>query len=173
MYLVMSVSRIACLFVSLFAVTVVQGEQLGNIDFTGNGFLTVGIGSMLGGSNSTVLGRNCPCFTTDYAQAAIYDGRSGMQWGADSKLGLQGTAALQNSNFSVTAQAVSRGAKNGKIDIEWLYGSYQLTMTRPFSLAASVCRYFITLIFKMLASHCPGRICHPSFMGGRPLITTG
>jgi len=109
------------------AVPVVHGEPIGDLEFSGSGFLTVGVGKMLGGTHATVLDRNCPCFIADYAQGAVYDGRSGLQWGQDSKLGLQGTATLPNANFSVTAQAVARGAHNGNIDLEWLYGSYQLT----------------------------------------------
>lgn len=119
--------RVLAFFAAMFAAPVVYGEQVGGIEFSGTGFLTVGVGKMLGGTGATVLDRNCPCFTTDYAQGAVYDGRGGLQWGADSKLGLQGTATLPNANFSVTAQAVARGAHNGNINLEWLYGSYQLT----------------------------------------------
>src|SRR3989338_1763300 len=109
------------------AVPVVHGEPIGDLEFSGSGFLTVGVGKMLGGTHATVLDRNCPCFIADYAQGAVYDGRSGLQWGQDSKLGLQGTATLPNANFSVTAQAVARGAHNGNIDLEWLYSSFQFT----------------------------------------------
>jgi len=119
--------RILMFFAVMFAVPVVHGEQIGGVEFSGTGFLTVGVGKMLGGTRAAVLDRNCPCFIADYAQGAVYDGSSGLQWGADSKLGLQGTATLPNANFSVTAQAVAHGAHNGNIDLEWLYGSYQLT----------------------------------------------
>jgi len=93
--------------------------------FSGSGFLTLTAGKMLGGTRGNVGGFNCPCYVSDYAQAAIYDGRSALQWGPDSKLGLQGGVALDD-RFSVTAQVVSRGARRGGADLEWLYGSYRL-----------------------------------------------
>ena len=83
-------------------------------------------GKMLGGTSANVGDFNCPCFVSDYAQAAIYDGRSGLQWQPDSKLGLQGSVLFDNQRFSLTAQMVSRGAKNGAADLEWLYASYKL-----------------------------------------------
>jgi hypothetical protein len=89
--------------------------------------MTIAAGKMLGGTSGNVGGYNCPCYVSDYAQAAIYDGRSGLQWCPDSKLGLQGSVLFDNRRFSLTAQAVSRGAKNGGVDLEWLYASYKLT----------------------------------------------
>lgn len=112
---------------AIFAASVVHGEQVSGFEFSGSGFLTIAAGKMLGGTRASVLDRNCPCFTADYAQGAVYDGRSGLQLAPDSKLGLQGKAQLSDTRFSVTAQAVSRGAQNGRIDLEWLYGNYQLT----------------------------------------------
>lgn len=94
--------------------------------FSGSGFLTVTAGKMLGGTHAEVGGFNCPCYVSDYAQAAIYDGRSNWQMGPDSKLGLQGSASFDSNKFSVTAQVVSRGAQNGAADLEWLYASYKL-----------------------------------------------
>ena len=119
-----------CLFVTcatLGVVPVAHGESFAGLDFSGSGFLTLGAGVMSGGSNTSVMGRQCPCFTPDYAQAAVYDGRSGLQWQPESKLGLQGTLALQDSHFSMTVQAVARGVHNGNVDLEWLYGTYQFT----------------------------------------------
>lgn len=103
-----------------------QANDAGGPEFSGSGFMTLGTGIMLGGTHGNVGDYNCPCFVSDYAQAAIYDGRSGLQWGPDSKLGLQGSAAFDNQRFTITAQAVARGARNGQADIEWLYGSYKL-----------------------------------------------
>ena len=88
--------------------------------------MTFGAGWMMGGTNGNVGDYNCPCFVADYAQAAIYDGRSGLQWKPDSKLGLQGSISFDNQRFSVTAQAVSRATNNGGMDLEWLYASYKL-----------------------------------------------
>ena len=95
-------------------------------EYSGSGFVTIGAGKMLGGTSGNVGDYNCPCFVSDYAQAAIFDGRNGLQWGPDSKLGLQGSVSFDDQRFSVTAQAVSRGASNGRADLEWLYGSYKL-----------------------------------------------
>ncbi|MDP2809600.1 MAG: hypothetical protein Q8O34_05580 [Rhodocyclaceae bacterium] len=96
------------------------------IEFSGSGFLTLGVGRMLGGSRGNVADNDCPCFIADYAQAGVYDGRSGLQWKPDSKLGLQGTASITGTNFSMTAQAVARGARDGRVNIEWLYASQAL-----------------------------------------------
>lgn len=101
--------------------------QRGGIEYSGSGFLTVGVGKMIGGTSAAVLDRNCPCFAADYAQGAVYDGSSGLQLGPDSKLGLQGTVKVVDSPISITSQVVSRGATNGKVDIGWLYGSYQIS----------------------------------------------
>ena len=113
----------ACLCVD--AVTA-QAEEAGGWEFAGSGFLTIGAGIMLGGTHGQVLDKQCPCFIADYAQNAIYDDRGGLQFGPDSKLGLQGTATLPDSRFSLTAQVVARGSEHGKIDLEWLYGTYRL-----------------------------------------------
>jgi len=96
------------------------------IEYAGSGFMTITAGKMLGGTSGNVGGYNCPCYVSDYAQAAIYDGRSGLQWAPDSKLGLQGSVFFDNQRFSLTAQAVSRGAGDGRADLEWLYASYKL-----------------------------------------------
>ncbi len=127
MYFVMKKIRLIVLCAVLGVIPVAHGESLGGLEFKGSGFLSVGAGAMLGGTNAGVAGRNCPCFITDYAQSSVYDGRGGLQWKPESKLGLQGTVFLQNSNLSVTVQAVARGSQNGNVDLEWLYGTYQLS----------------------------------------------
>lgn len=102
-------------------------EDTGDWGFAGSGFLTIGAGYMLGGTHGQVLDKECPCFIADYAQNAIYDGRGGLQFGPDTKLGLQGIATLPDPRFSVTAQVVARGSENGNFDLEWLYGTFRLT----------------------------------------------
>ena len=104
-----------------------HADEGNGIEFSGSGFMTITAGKMLGGATGNVGGYNCPCYVSDYAQAAIYDGRSNWQWAPDSKLGLQGSVAFDNQRFSLTAQAVSRGAENGGADLEWLYASFKLT----------------------------------------------
>lgn len=101
------------------------------IEYSGSGFMTLGVGKMLGGTRNNVSDYDCPCFIADYAQGGVYDGRSGLQWKPDSKIGVQGSATL--NNFSLTAQAVARGA-NSNVDIEWLYGSYKMNEKITFQL---------------------------------------
>lgn len=96
----------------------VLADETGGWSFAGSGFLTVATGKMLGGTRGPVLDKQCPCFVADYAQNAIYDGRSGLQFAPDSKLGLQGTATLPDPRFSLTVQGVSRASQNGSIDME-------------------------------------------------------
>lgn len=104
-----------------------QAVEMGGIDFSGSGFMTVAAGKMLGGTRGGEASDfKRPIFVSDYAQGGIYDGRSGLQWQPDSKLGLQGTATFPDKRFSVTGQAVARGARDGKVNLEWLYGSYKL-----------------------------------------------
>ncbi|HEX5337684.1 MAG TPA: hypothetical protein VFW53_04535 [Gallionella sp.] len=125
----MSIKKIAQAMASAGLMTIAassQAVEVGGVDLSGSGFLTVGVGSMLGGTRQNVNGYNCPCFASDYAQAGVYDGRNGLQFQPDSKLGLQGTASLDNRRFSVTAQAVARGAQNGNVNLEWLYASYKI-----------------------------------------------
>ncbi|HLA35056.1 MAG TPA: hypothetical protein VJ001_09360 [Rhodocyclaceae bacterium] len=99
------------------------------VEFAGSGFLSLGLGKMLSGTRANVGDFECPCFAADYAQAGVYDGRSGLQWKPDSKLGVQGVASFENKRFSLTAQAVARGARDGRINLEWFYGSYRLDET--------------------------------------------
>jgi hypothetical protein len=103
-----------------------RANEGGGPEYSGSGFLTIGVGKMLGGTQGNVGDYECPCFVSDYAQAAIFDGRSDLQWGPDSKLGLQGAVAFDNRRFSVTGQVVARGASNGRADLEWLYATYKL-----------------------------------------------
>lgn len=103
----------------------VYAENTGGVDFSGSGFLTLSAGKMLSGTRGAVLDRNCPCFVADYAEGAVYDGRGGLQFGPDSRLGLQGKAESKDANLSATVQVIARGA-DGDIDLEWLYGTYQL-----------------------------------------------
>lgn len=116
----------AMLLSCALATTNSHADEDGGIEYSGSGFMTLGMGKMLGGTVNNVGGYNCPCFISDYAQAAIYDGRGGLQFNPDTKLGLQGNAYFDNRRFSVTAQAVSRAANNGAADLEWFYGSYKL-----------------------------------------------
>ncbi len=132
--LVGKTAQIVVILITLIAAKFVDAEQLGGINFTGSGFLTLAAGKMLGGTSATVLDRNCPCFTSDYAQGSVYDESSALKFGPDSKLGLQGTANIIDSPFSATAQVVARGTENGRADVEWLYGNYNLSANTDIQL---------------------------------------
>ncbi len=110
----------------LFALMASNSHADDGPEFSGSGFVTIAAGKILGGTSANVGDYNCPCFVSDYAESAIYEDTGGVQWAPDSKLGLQGRVAFDNQKFSVTAQAVAHGSNSGNMDLEWLYGSYQL-----------------------------------------------
>lgn len=103
--------------------------ELGGVKLDGSGFLTLGIGKMLGGTRGNVSDFECPCFIADYAQAGVYDGRGSLQARPDSKLGLQGTASIDDGKYSLTGQIVSRGARSGRVNLEWIYASARVSDT--------------------------------------------
>jgi hypothetical protein len=109
-----------------------QANGASGIEYSGSGFMTIGLGKMLGGTRANVSDYDCPCFNADYAQGGIYDGRSGLQWRPDTKIGVQGSASVDN--FSLTAQLVARGADTGNVGLEWLYGSYKMNDKITFQL---------------------------------------
>lgn len=109
-----------------FALAPAWAQNTSGVEFVGSGFLTVGVGKMLGGTKGNVSDYDCPCFNADYAQAGVYENKSGLQWKPDTKLGVQGSAFFDNRRFGVTTQLVARGARDGEINLEWLYGSYKV-----------------------------------------------
>lgn len=117
----------AAILMCVLAATCGHADELNGIEYSGSGFMTIAAGKMLSGTSGNVGGYDCPCYVSDYAQAAIYDGRGGLQFAPDSKLGLQGSVSFDDRRFSLTAQVVSRGTKDGNVDLEWLYASYKLT----------------------------------------------
>ena len=99
--------------------------QTGGIEFSGSGFLTLAAGKVLKGDVAQDFnGYRAPMFVSDYGQGGIYE-NGGWTLKPDSRLGLQGTAIF-NSQFSATGQVVSRGTKNGQINLEWAYGNYAI-----------------------------------------------
>lgn len=98
-----------------------------DVQFIGSGFLTVAAGQMLGGTRDGVLtDYRCPCFISDYAQGGVYEDKGGLQWKPDSKLGLQGSMVWPGQDLHLTGQIVARGARDGNVNLEWLYGSWQI-----------------------------------------------
>ncbi len=120
----LAIATIGC-----FALSPVHALETPGVEFTGSGFLTLGLGKMLGGTKGKVSDYDCPCFISDYAQAGVYENKSGLQWKPDTKLGVQGTAFFNNRQFALTTQLVARGARDGNINLEWLYGSYKVNDT--------------------------------------------
>jgi hypothetical protein len=111
-------------FVAIFAAQAVGAAEVGPFDVSGSGFLSAVSGKVVRGQSTpdADLGYRCPCFIADFGQNGVYESR-GWQFGPDSRLGLQATASLDAGRYSLTAQAVSRGSRNGAVDLEWLYGT--------------------------------------------------
>ncbi len=97
------------------------------LEFSGSGFLTVAAGKVVGGTQDAASNQGwaCPCFIADYAQGGVFE--SG-RWrlGPDSKLGLQGQVSTSGGQFGLTGQVVARGARNGRMNLEWLYATAEL-----------------------------------------------
>jgi len=105
-----------------------QALEMGGLEFTGSGFLTLAAGKIISGSNHDPghgKGYDGPSITVDYANNSTYEQGNGWDLAPNSKLGLQGTARL-NERFALTGQAVARGAHKGKINLEWLYADIKL-----------------------------------------------
>jgi len=98
------------------------------IDFQSSGFLTLAAGKTLSGSvkGRNEIGFDCPCMISDYSQAGVYEDSISLK--PDSKLGLQGSVVFSPS-WQLTGQVVSRGSRDGKINLEWVYVSYQVNDT--------------------------------------------
>ncbi len=119
-----TVRRAAFALLAPWAAAVADAAPLGPVDLSGSGFLSVVAGKVLRGESdpATDLGYHCPCFISDYAQNGVYESR-GWQFSPDSRLGLQGTASVEAGRYSVTSQVVSRGSRQGAVDLEWLYAT--------------------------------------------------
>jgi hypothetical protein len=98
------------------------------IGFSGSGFFTLAAGRILKGDAAQDFnGYRAPMYVADYAQGGVYE-QGGWDMRPVSKLGLQGTAAL-NAQLSFTGQVVARGARDGKANLEWIYGNYAIDDT--------------------------------------------
>jgi hypothetical protein len=95
--------------------------------FSLSGFGTFALGKVLSGTQDASVnqGYDCPCFISDYAQNGVYEGNR-LQFKPDSKLGVQGQWSSANKQYAITGQLVSRGAANGAVNAEWLYGTAEI-----------------------------------------------
>lgn len=93
-------------------------------EFNWNGFMTFAAGKVLTGSvnGTNELGEDCPCMISDFSQNGVLTRSFDFD---DSKLGLQGTVQF-NDSLSLTGQAVSRGSRDFKVNVEWVYASWQM-----------------------------------------------
>jgi hypothetical protein len=112
------------IYLSAGSVAFAQNAEL---ETTVSGFGNVTAGKVLNGTYNAQaeLDWDCPCYVTDLAQNGVYQRRR-WQFKPDSKVGIQGRVATADHRYSITAQAVSRGAANGKVNLEWFYGAAQL-----------------------------------------------
>ncbi len=94
------------------------------MDFAVNGFLTVAGGSVIDSEKNfpAYLDYECPCFITDYNQGGVYEEGDGFTLLRESRIGLQGIAAI-TPDLSFTTQAVMR-AIDQDITLEWAYLTY-------------------------------------------------
>lgn len=94
-------------------------------EFNWSGFLTLAAGKTLSGSvqGKNETGIDCPCMISDFSQSGVID--SSWDFAADSKIGLQGNLLL-SEQLSLTAQVVSRGARDWDLNLEWVYVGWQL-----------------------------------------------
>ena len=116
--------RASLAVIALYVAGVAGAAEFGPVEASGSGFLSAVAGKIVRGRSdpATDLGYLCPCFISDYGQNGVYDKR-GWQFGPDSRLGLQGTASVDAGRYALTAQAVSRGSRQGAVDLEWMYAT--------------------------------------------------
>ena len=109
----------------LLPIALLSSPSVLAVDYSYSGFMTVGLGRVLSGSVSgqNEVGIDCPCMITDYSQAAFYEDSWSLK--PDSKVGLQGSVMF-NEQLSLTGQVVSRGSRDFKLNMEWVYLSYQV-----------------------------------------------
>lgn len=117
------VRGLAALTLGVLSINLAWGQE--GIRFSTSGFLTLTAGRVFkGDAPQNFSAYATPMFVTDYAQGGIYENRD---WSLKpgSKLGLQGTAIF-SPQFSATGQVVSRGARKGQVNLEWIYGNYYI-----------------------------------------------
>jgi hypothetical protein len=118
--------QIASLLLCAGGTNAIAAEQ--ESAFSLSGFGTLAAGKVLRGTHDSAsdLGYGCPCFITDYAHNAVYETKS-LRFKPDSKLGLQAQWTSPSKQYSMTTQIISRGAANGALNVEWLYGTAEIS----------------------------------------------
>lgn len=109
----------------MHSLPVIADQEHGGVGLSGSGFLTIAAGKILRGDAAQDFnGYRTPMYVADYAQGGVYESGA---WTMKpvSRLGLQGTASL-NAQLSLTGQVVARGARDGRLNLEWVYGNYAI-----------------------------------------------
>lgn len=128
-----TLSASAALTASPLAAQAAQAPIAGTgLQFSGSGFYTVVAAKALRvRQEEKEYSLRCDCFIAEYSQGGVHeDGRIG--WRGETKLGLQGQVATADGRWSLTGQAVARGARDGRVNVEWLY------LTREFDHGLTV-----------------------------------
>ncbi len=94
-------------------------------DFTVSGFATLTGGKAIDGWDGALYDAGCPCFIGNYEHGAVYQ-QNKFSFAKESLLGLQGKYQFSDK-LSGTLQAVSHASRDGKLDVDWAYLSYDVT----------------------------------------------
>jgi hypothetical protein len=103
-----------------------EADPPSGLQFTLSGFYTLAAAMALRSKvEDTPLRLRCDCFVSEYSQGGVIeDGRVGFE--GDSKLGLQAGIGTPDGRWSVTGQVVARGARDGRVNLEWLYATHEI-----------------------------------------------
>lgn len=94
-------------------------------DLTISGFTTIAAGKAYSGDDITFNSFKCPCLIANYEHGTVYE-KNAWSLKQESLAGLQLRYQL-SEKLSGTVQAVSRASENMKVDVDWIYLSYDLT----------------------------------------------
>jgi len=100
------------------------------VDMTMNGFASISVGKTLGDDER---------FVAETVSGSFYD--NDIAFFPESILGVQSTVSFSDK-LSVTGQLVSRGGNNFAVDVERLYGSYQINQQWRFDAGRKNLHFF-------------------------------
>lgn len=96
------------------------------VELSYSGFATVGAGKVLSGANKQYLDIKCPCYVANWPQMGVYD--RDVSFDPDTRAGLQITAKIDDK-LSFTTQIEGQGSNEFEPNIDWAYGTYDVTNT--------------------------------------------